>query len=1121
MFKVMKLIIFIMIISLSGLFASETYSQDTKLSLKVEKVSLENFLIDIENQSEFRFFYNGEINVKKKISGNFNNKKISEILDAVKEKAGIQYEIKGRQIILSPISEYSIVKSMQQQKKIDGKVTDSSGSPLPGVTVLIEGTTIGTITDSDGKYSLTKISPNAILTFSFIGMKSQKMFVAGKNQINVTMEDSSTGIDEVVAIGYGSVKKQNLTGSISRVRSDAFENRTITRVGEALSGKLAGVLAQQTGGGRPGQALTIKIRGIQSVNSSNTPLYVIDGIPGDIDGINSNDIASIDVLKDASSAAIYGARGGTGVILITTKGGKEGKPSINFNMSYGLQKVDNLMPMMNRDEYIAWNIYARNQGYLLSGGSLSDPMSMRGRNAWPEAWLNPSSLPDVNWQKAVLRTAPIQNYQLSASGGGKTGKYFISGSYITQDGIMKETDYKRATFKTKTSIKIGEKIELGMDLAPSISISNNPENTVSGVNLYSATTAPIVALDKNTEEWGYTEGATAGYPNPLELLKQVREEYRDNKITSNIWGKWDIIKALSFKSQFGYNFSNHNQSYFKPSNVYNGRNSYGSGYSIESYYWTLQNTITYTPKLSSFIDMNLLLGQGIEGAKDLLLSAKANGFSNDLVQTMNVATVPLKAESTESQNHLSSYFGRLLLNGLDKYLLTLNLRYDGSSKFGKNSKWGWFPSASVGWKINNENFMKSTSGWLNLLKLRALYGSAGNNGIGNYESIATMSNANYNLNGGIINGLAPDSFGNSNIGWETKISKGIGIDFSALNNRIQVNLDFYRDDIKDMLLDAPLSYMSGYTSVRQNLGKVRNKGWEFELTTRNIIGKFDWSTSINISRNTNEVKDLGIDDTPIITYYGGATTNITTIGKPIGSYYMYKVDGLLLKDDFDASGNPLVPILSGQIEGNVKIIDINNDGKINADDLTTVGDNQPDFTWGFTNNFCFKNFNLNIFLQGVSGGELFFSGARHLDLGQSVNGFNQFRRWARSYKIDYNESENPFPENMDNIDMSWDGKTPTRFGVNPIHNSSWIYDASYVRIKNITLGYTFPKNVSNSIGIELLKVFFSCENLYTWTDYPGNTPESNTMGNETTQLGSDYGTYPMARTYSIGVNINL
>ncbi len=1113
----MRLAIFFILLTVLQSLAISDYAQSKKIDLKIDQARIVDVLDKIEDQSDFFFFYNNKaIELDRKVSLDVKNKTINEILHTLFKDTNIEYTINDRQIILS--NKENGYSSTQQLKKISGKVTSSLGEPIPGLTISIKGTTHGTITDIDGDYSISDLPMNATLVFSYIGMKTKEIAVNGHTTINVTMEDETIGLDEVVAIGYGTVKKQDLTGSITTIKNEALTQRTISNVGEAFAGQLAGVQAQQSTG-KPGAELTIKIRGISTINASNDPLYVVDGVPlgTTMKDLNPNDIASIEVLKDAASTAIYGARGSNGVVLITTKQGGKTKPTFDLVMNYGFQKVDKIIDMMDIYQWTAYQIWAKNEAFIRSGGSLDTPVASRpSAYQYSDSFLHPETLPNVNWQKEIYQIAPMQNYQLTASGGSDMGSYLVSGSYMKQEGIVKETAYERINFRVNTTLNVGQHLKLAMNIAPSFSTENNPDSEGKESALHHAINySPNVPTNSNTEDWGYTPNGTS-WPNPLERLKEVHDETKTNKILTNVWGELQIIKDMKFKSQYGFNYQQARNSYFRPSNVNNGIATYGTFSSNDIYGWSLQNTLNYSPKVCSLFSVNVLLGQSIEGNKYYYSSGKATGYPSSLIYTLNVASTAASASTSEYESALSSYFGRISFNAKDKYLLSVNLRRDGSSNFGKNKKWGWFPSASMGWKINREDFMSSTTSWLDLLKLRLSIGKTGNNSIGFYNSLSLLSVTNYNLNGTVVSGLAPSTVGNADLGWESKLSKDIGLDFGFFKGRIQSNIDYYIDNTEDMLQSVPVSYMTGYSTILQNIGKVQNRGFEFEITSHNIDKAFKWSTSFNISRNKNEVKELGNNNAPIITSSWGYNAFITKVGEPISSYYMYKTDGILTDKDIDAK----VPIAAGQEKGNLKIVDVSNDGKITAADLTIVGNNLPDFIWGMGNRFSYKNFDLNILFQGSQGGKVFFLGRRHMDTGATGN--NQFTRWVNCYKPERTPSAIP---SGTTVDMSWDGKTPYPYGNNPAYNDTWLYDASFIRLKSITFGYNLPKEVCNKLHIVAARFYLTGDNVYTWNNYPGATPETNSYGNTTgattTYQGMDYATYPMSRRYTFGINLTF
>lgn len=1013
----------------------------------------------------------------------------------------------------------ALAQEDKSQQAISGKVVDvSDASSLPGVNVLVKNSTLGTVTDTEGNFKLTVPDDTQTLVFSSVGYVTKEVEIGTQTIINVSMEDDVQSLSEVVVIGYGTVKKENLTGAVAQVKAEALEERAITSVSEGLAGQLAGVQVQQTSG-VPGAGLEIRIRGNNTITASSEPLYVVDGIPMDeINGLNPNDIASIEVLKDASSAAIYGARGAGGVVLLTTKQGKKGKPTFDFDAYYGLQQVDRIVDVMNTQEYTAYGIWKNNVEYLRTGGDLNDPLEARPEERrYPESYLRPDELPDNNWQNIIYRLAPMQSYQLTASGGGDIGSFMLSGAYLSQDGVISHTGYQRINFRLNTNLNVGERLRLGMNVAPSFSTQNDPDSQgKESVVHHVQNMPPYVPRNSNTEELGYAEGAGT-FPNPLMRLAQVHDETRENKILTNVWGEFSITDNLRFRSQFGYNLRQVRGSYFKPSNVNRGKPSFGDAEVRDWYDWSLQNTLTYSKIFNEVHDINILLGQSAERSKFYRIRAKADGYPNDLIYSLNVAANPLNAQTNENENALASFFGRVQYNFQDKYLLSASVRQDGSSRFGSDTKWGLFPSASVGWKIDRESFLNNAE-WLTLLKVRASWGKTGNDRIGNYDHIPLLEVDNYSLNGAIVSGLAPDALGNPNLGWETTTTKNIGIDIGAFGNRLQVSLDGYMNDTEDLLLNVPVPAISGFSSNRENIGAVQNKGLEMEINSRNLTGALSWTTSFNIARNVNEVKSLGEEDAPLIFGTWGHDAYITQVGEPIGSYYMLKSDGLLMPEDFDSEGNALVPIAKGQEPGNIQIVDVNGDGEITVEDQTIVGDNYPDFIWGLTNTFRFKGFDLRILLQGSQGGDVFFLGARHLDNGGDSK--NQLSRWLRAWKPPYEGGQNPIPEGH-GVDMSWDGKTPNPFGENPDYNDTWVYDASFVRIRNITLGYDLPLGLIDRVGIRKARIYLMADNVFTWNYYPGATPETNSAGNNTTRPGTDYGTYPLSRRYNVGINVTF
>ncbi|MFA5330270.1 MAG: TonB-dependent receptor [Prolixibacteraceae bacterium] len=1119
----MKLTAFLLMISTFGVLANKSYSQSKAISLTMEEVTIKEVLSRIEDLSEYHFMYSEKfIDVTKQVSINVENKRVEDVLNLLFAGADVSFERKDRIIILSRSNAFNS-SSAQQQKSISGKVTDSSGTPIPGVSVLVKGSTTGTITDSNGNYTLSGIPANATLHFSFIGMGAEEVNITGKSTVDVVMSEATLGIDEVVAIGYGTVKKQNLTSAISKITDDAIKLRAIPTLSEAFAGQLAGVRAQATSG-RPGAELQIRIRGINTINGNTNPLYVVDGIARDgISNINPNDISTIQVLKDASATSIYGARGGNGVILIETKQGT-GKPTFEFESFYGLQEASKKMPMMTGNEYIAYMSWARNDTWLQQGHSMNDPMTAR-----PVSLQIPSSWNDLlnkgtDWQDAILNTAPIQSYQLSASTKSDLGSIFISGGYFDQDGIVVNTVYRRMNFRFNGIVNVSDRIKIGMNVAPSY--SEQDARGAEGKELvihHALNQSPLASLTSATRDWGYPAGIGQVYPNPLQQLKETTDNSKVSTVNTSVWGQFEIMKGLIFKSQYSYDHGSSVYEYFMPGNVTysNGNVSVGNSNSATSEDRSIQNTLSLD-KIFGLHTLNVIVGQGAETHKGYLISAIATGWPNDNVTTLNVAQTPTRASTNKSQNTGTSLFGRASYGFNDKYLLNASLRYDGSSRFGANNKWGLFPSASAGWKINKESFL-SDAKWINLLKLRAAWGKAGNNRIGDYDFMAKLALESAVWGNKIVSGIAPSNIANPDLKWESTATTDIGFDFTGFNNRIQVNLDYYINKTSNLLFNVPIPTTTGFPSFRTNLGSVQNAGWEIDLTSYNTTGNFKWITSVNLSHEKNKVLDMGNVTQFISTNLEGQF--ITRVGGPVSQYYVYQTNGILLPSDFDSNGTALVPVLPGQVVGNYKYVDVANkdgvkDGVINASDLVPYGNNIPSLIYGMTNTLQYKNFEVSVLCQGQIGGDIMFLGSRHLDAGATW-GVNQFNRWLHSYKPDYGAAGNPVPS-IAGVDLSWDGETQYANGGNYSDNdNSRIYDGTFFRVKNITFSYTLPKKILNKTILKAAKIYTSADNLLTIDNYPGYDPETNSFGNATTMPGVDYVTYPLSRKYTLGVKITF
>ncbi|RKD90619.1 TonB-linked SusC/RagA family outer membrane protein [Mangrovibacterium diazotrophicum] len=1117
------------------LFASisvtaSVYSQNAKLTLRMKDSKISDVFNSIEEKTGYYFFYNRDLfDDSRVVSVDVENESVNAILDEILTEAGVTYRIVDRNILIE--AGKSTGESVQQQLTVKGTVTDASGAPLPGVTVIVKGSTEGTITDFDGNYTVKDVSSDAILVFSFVGMHAQEIPVAGKSVINVELEEESIGLDEVVAIGYGTVKKSNLTSSISKITNEALESRPVTNVSEAFQGQLAGVNAQATGGGIPGQDLTIRIRGVNTINGSSSPLYVIDGVPrDDMNGVNPSDIATIQVLKDASATSIYGSRGANGVILIETKTGT-GKPTVTFDAYYGFQTPEKKLDLMTGPEWVAYQMYLRNAQYIRAGGSMDDPMSSRpSAYQIPTFWNTTTDFTD--WQSEILRTAPIQNYEASASASGDIGSIFMSIGYMNQEGIIKSTEFDRYNIRLNGTLKITDNFKVGTNISFSdasqglgsanLGDRQGKDSPVHHALMMSPLVTPgttvrtaennytgVPTSTETSDDWGAT------WIDPLAQLKQTTDETNTTRIQAALWGEWKILKALTYKMQYSKSYDGITYEYFQPASV--NRSAYmssGNSYSSTTNDKVFQNTLTFDKQFGNH-HLNVLAGQSAEKQEYYLATLEASGWPYETVTTLNQASTAVTATTEKTTYTNASFFGRVSYDFMEKYLFTASVRHDGSSRFGADAKWGTFPSFSAGWKLNEEGFMEDVD-WVDLLKVRASYGTSGNDRIGDYEYMSQLGSYYSAYGETKQSGTAAANVANPDLKWEQTGSTDIGFDLSAFNNRLQFNFDYYRNITKNLLFDVPIPYTTGFSSTLTNIGKIRNSGWEVDVTSHNIDRAFKWDTNLNLSHNSNEVLEMGANTTQIISSINGGQF-ITKVGGQVSQFYILPTDGFLSTSDFDSDGNALVPILAGEEDGNFKYVDTNEDGSINSEDFIPYGSNLPDLTWGLTNKFSYKNFELSVLLQGQYGGEIYFLGARHIDAGYF--GRTSYARWVRTYKPEYLQPAIPTEyAEAHGIDMSWDGKTQNFFNWADDTNSR-VYDATYVRIKNITLSYNMPAKVLKSLKVNSLKVYGSVDNVYTFSDYPGYTPETSSYGNGTTQLGVDYSTYPLSRRYTLGVNL--
>jgi TonB-linked SusC/RagA family outer membrane protein len=1155
----MTRIMLVLIVTLSHVAANGLAQ---KISLNAKNVPLSSVLKTIEQQTSYLFLYDKlDLPESQKVSVRVRNAEIDEALNAVLRDLPVSYKIFNQNIVLKKVTRIQPQENMLPAKTpeikqsiqlnyrpieqpsllpdrvLRGKVTEENGSPFPGVSILVKNSQNGTTSDANGEFRLniTEASEQGqlILIASFVGYKSQEIAVGNRQEINFMMSVDTKSLNDVVVVGYGTQAKSSITGSVASLPIKSIANQPVTSLDQALGGQIAGVNVAQTKGA-PGGGVSVRVRGTGSIGAGNEPLYVIDGFPVSADfnstfnalsTINPSDIESIEILKDASAAAIYGSRGSNGVVLVTTKRGKSGKSTVTLDAYFGVQEVANKIDMLDAREYAIFNTEARNNAWMDRGGNASDPNSARPANLQiPEMFQNPQSLgKGTDWQDEVLVTAPIQNYQLSVSGGNDKTQLFLSGAYFRQEGIVMNTGFDRYSARINVDHKVSKNVKVGMNLSPSFS-SNKllpvEDQVFSGGILGSALslppTVPVYNPDGSyTTLLGPSSFNLGVIDNPVAIANKIKDKKSFFRTLGNVYAEIDIIEGLKFRTSFGLDYADSRQAAYYPSNLgWNGVpapvQARATASSARDVNWLNENILSYKKTFGEKHELDLLAGFTSQKNKSEYNSLAATNFPTDLVPTLNAGQVTSGGTGI-SEWSLLSYLGRVNYTYAGKYLLSATVRRDGSSRFGSRNKWGTFPSASVGWYLSEENFMKSQQ-LVTDLKLRASYGLAGNNSIGNYNHIGLLTNRRYSFGAGtgsVVYGLYPGSISNEQLGWEMMHQMDIGVDFGILRNRLTFTIDYYNKNTTDLLLNVPVPGSTGYETALQNIGKLNNRGWEFSVNSKNFTGAFKWSTSFNISFNHNEVKRLGPSGNAIISKSPSFSpnTHITRIGSPLGSFWGYEAIGAY-KDAEDVKNNPVVQGATGSRPGDLKFRDIDGDGVITPSDVTIIGDNNPDFFYGITNNFSYGPLSLSILADGVQGIQLLNGSRRNIGL---VNG-----SYSRSDVLGRWQS----PENPG------DGRTP-RANVSPTGgnvsyvSSLLVEDASFFRIRNVNLRYALPEKASKAIFMQQASISLSVQNALTFTKYMGYNPEQSLNGSSSLTPGVDFNGYPLARTYTLGVNLTF
>lgn len=1097
-FRIMRISTFLLMVCVFCSYAGNAHSQNAKVSIRMNNVKLDKILNEIENQTDYLFIYNNQVDINKITSVKVKNEAVAQVLDRILSGTGINYELEGTHIILTTEA-IKDLHAQQQAKTVTGTVTDVSGEPIIGANIRIKGTTTGTITDIDGNFSI-KAEPQSVIEVSYIGYLTQETVINNQKSIRFLLKEDTKTLDEVVVIGYGVQKKADLTGSVANINTEKLNTQSNANIGQALQGKIAGVdIVSQ--GGAPGSGTRIMVRGIGTLNNAS-PLYIVDGMyMNSIDHINPNDIASIDVLKDASSAAIYGSRAANSVIIVTTKEGSntEGKPIIDLSVNLGISTASKFLDMLDAKGWAEVTTIAR---------------QAIGKPALDMA-TDLANKPDNDWQDIMFRPALMQNYNLSVKGGGKYSTYYTGLGYFNQDGIVKGTNYQRYNIQSKNDYKRGI-FSAGTNLIISFSHDKPLHQELRG-GMIGTILQSVPTLEKydDTREGGYggTYGDVVNIPHPLAIIDDnIMDRYNENvKIFANLYAQIELFKGLKYKLNLTPDFS------FERYKNY--LNKYDFGLATNSITQLterqrrrrnilVENLLTFDRTFGEH-KISALAGYTYQDSRFRHIQAYGEGLPQGL-EEIDAATTNRSNEGNSWRSVLTSILGRVFYSYQNKYLFTATIRRDGSSKFGKNNRYGYFPSFSLGWNVAEEKFMENVH-WLDQLKLRGGYGVLGNQEIDNYQYSSTITTGiNYpDGNGGLLQGAFPKNFANPDIKWEETAMTNVGIDFMAFNNRLSLTADYYVKNTKDILLTVPIPISSGGANDPiRNAGKIRNNGFEFNLGWMDQPNP-DISYGINLigSFNKNKVIAMGSESGSI---KGGSTNqNITTsetkAGYPIGGYWLISTAGYFnSQEEVDAYAKDGKKIQPAAEPGDIKFVDANNDGVINDDDRVFQGSPFPDFTFALNGNMRYKNFDLSIGLQGVLGNKIY--NATRQTLEDVTKGSNFLASC-----LDYWTPEN---KNASHPRLTWDD--PNRN--TRAESDRYLENGSYLRLRSVQLGYTFPQTWFKG-AIQHARVYINAENLFTITSYSGYSPDVN--ADNANYRGFDNFIYPTNRTFMLGLNVTF
>ncbi|MBN8823270.1 MULTISPECIES: TonB-dependent receptor [unclassified Spirosoma] len=1079
---------------------------DQRVSIRLDNNTFRQALQTLEKTAHIKFVYSRQIvQIDRKVSLAATDEKLADILERLLKPLQLRYVVTGSQIAIVPGPSADDVGDTgpsqahleAADRTITGTVKSETGQGLPGVSVVVKNTTRGTTTDVDGRYrlSIPDNESGTVLVFSFVGYLNQEMAIGSRSTIDVQLAPDTKALGEVVVVGYGTRTKSSITGSIASVKAEELKVTPVANLAQGIQGRVPGLDMRQNSG-TPGGNISVRIRGTNSINGTSEPLYVIDGIQisatsavnaaNPLSQINPSDIESVEVLKDAAATAIYGARAANGVVLITTKRGKDGVTNVTYDGYVGQQETTRKLGILDASQFAQLENDTYNPTVI---------------------YPNPASVgKGTNYLDLIFRKAMIQNHQLSVTSGNNKTQIALGANYFNQDGIIKSTNYKRYAFRANIDHRINDRFKLGTSLYYTVTNENRVNAGGTGVNVTSAregilgraVAAPPVLLPFRPDGSVYSfadqmNGRYRETVNPMgELAK--KDYTTNNRLLGNLYLEVAIVKGLTYRASFNADLTSGLQEQYSPRSIVdsislNNPNAVnGSASNNSNYFRSLlhESILTYKNVFRQHHSLNITAVYATQSDILQTNNQTASGFGNDFTQNYATGNATVYAlSSSRSKSSLVSYLGRVSYGFKDRYFLDLTGRIDGSSKFGANNKYGFFPAISGAWRVIEEDFMKPVT-FITDLKVRASYGVTGNAGaIGSYQSLATVSGQgyNYNFNNNVQTGINPTAIANPDLKWEQATQLDIGVDLALLNNRLNVVADYYHKRTDNLLFTKALPWSSGYTTITGNYGSIENKGFELGISGKILTGIVKWDASGNITFNQNKVLALdGIQQELALSSY-----SILKVGYPLGVYRTYILDGI------NQTGETFLPGYDART-GGFKIKDVNGDGKISTDDQVIVGNAQPKYFFGFSSSVKYKNFELSGFVQGVQGSRLF-------------NGF-RFTFETPSGQVNL----------LEGMANRWSATNPNNEYVKPAQGTNlpvgdrWVEDNSYIRVKNLTLAYNLPRTkFSKSI-----RAYVSGNNLFTITNYQGWDPESNNYGSSNA-LFYDNGTYPAAKSYVVGL----